>query len=167
MADTRVTRLVRAVINGHPVMGELEGYTPPPVEKEMEESRGGRFFAEKIMTGVKVGDASFKLAGISAGVLEAQGISRSESCEITVLGAAIDEDGVETPQRWEHSGEIISIKRDEVKPGKESYTLEYSCRAFKYVDGGKTWHDLNARTQKCVVGGVDLLEVSRKLVELA
>ncbi|WP_027858381.1 phage major tail tube protein [Marinobacterium jannaschii] len=167
MADTRVTRLTRAIINGNPVMGELEGYTPPPVEKEMEDAKGGRFFAEKIMTGLKVGDASFKLSGVPVEVLQAMGVTRGESCEITVLGVTIDEDGVELPQRWEHSGEIISIKQDEVKPGKESRTLEYSCKAYKHMDGGKVIYDLNTRTQKCVVGGKDLLENARKLVEMA
>jgi P2 family phage contractile tail tube protein len=167
MADTRVYRLVRAIINGIPVMGSLDGYTPPPLEKEMEEAKGGRFLADEIMVGMKKGNASLKISGVTPGIIKAMGVSRAESCEITVLGAARDEEGVEVPLRWEHSGEVVSINSDEIKPGKMSHTLEFSCKSYTHTDNSEVLYDIDARTQKCVVGGVDLLEQSRANVELA
>jgi phage tail tube protein FII len=166
MADTRVFRLVRAIINGYPVMGELEGYSPPDIEKEMEEAKGGRFVAGEVFVGLKKGPATLKLTGVGPLVMKSMGVSRSESCEITVLASAIDEDGIELPMSWSHSGEIISIKSDEVKPGKFSHSLEFSVKSFVHIDGGVVIYDINERTQKCVVGGKDLLETSRANVVL-
>jgi phage tail tube protein FII len=147
-------------------MSGLDEYNPPDIEKEMEDAKGGRFVGGEVFVGLKKGTASLKLMDVNSGILQAMGVSRSQSCEITVLASALDEDGVELPLRWEHSGEVISIKSDGVKPGKSSHTLEFSVKSYKHVDGVFVAYDINERTQKCIVGGVDLLEVARLNVGL-
>jgi P2 family phage contractile tail tube protein len=166
MADTRVVTLVRAIINGFPVMGSLDEFTPPTIEKEMEETKGGRFVAGEIMTGVKQSNASMKISGVDSAVLKAMGVSRSESCEITVLGSAIDEDGAQVALRWELSGEIVSINTDPIKPGKMSHSLEFSCKTYRHTDAGEEIYHINIRTSICVIGGIDILEAARGHVEL-
>lgn len=166
MADTRVYRLVRCIINGLPFMGELESYTPPEVKKTMEDAKGGRFVAGEVAVGVEKLTGSIKLTGATAEVLRAQGVAVDEMVEIAVLGSSEDEDKIKLPLRWEHTAEITSIKSGEVKPGKFDHTIEFSCRAYKHTDSGRTIYDIDVKTQKCVIGGVDQLAVHRAFVEL-
>lgn len=166
MADARTYRLVRAVINGLPVMGELESYTPPEVKRIMEDVKGGRFIASEIAIGLEKLTGEIKLSGVTAELLASQGVEVDEFSEITVLGSAEDADKVKTPMKWEHTCEITSIKSSEVKPGKFDHTIAFSCRAYKHTDTNTVIYDINTKTQKCVIGGKDLLEQHRANVEM-
>lgn len=166
MSDTRTYRLVRAVINGLPFMGELEGYTPPEVKRVMEDVKGGRFVASEIAVGLEKLTGEIKLSGATADLLASQGIEVDQFSQITILGSSEDAEKNTAPLKWEHTCEITSIKSGEVKPGKFDHTIAFSCRAYKHTDDGKVIYDINAKTQQCIIGGKDLLEAHRTNLEI-
>ncbi len=167
MSDTRNHRLVRAIINGFPFMGGLEGYTPPAVTKVTEESKGGRFVAGEVVVGLEKLTGEIKLSGATAELLSSHGVEVGEFSEITVLGSSEDADKNKAPLKWEHTCEITSIKSGEVKPGKFDHTVAFTCRAYKHTDGPQLIYDINVKTQTCVIGGKDLLEQHRANVEMS
>ena len=164
MADGRNLVLLRAYVNGYPVMASLEGFTPPPVEKVTEEYKGGRYIAEKRVIGVTLGDWTLTLVGADADIIGAMGLG--DDCEVTVLGSVRDENGESVPQKYEVSGECTSADEGDLKPGKQSTTLKGSPYAFTKTEGSRVVHDINTRTQKAVVGGKDLLANDRRNVDL-
>lgn len=167
MSDTRNYRLVRAIINGQPFMGALEGFTPPTVSKKTEESRGGRFVSGETVVGLEKLTGEIKLSGVTAELLMSQGLEAGEYSEITVLGSAEDSDKQRQPLKWEHTCEITHIKSAEIKPGKFDHTLAFTCRAYRHTDNGQVVYDINVRTQTCLIGGKDLLAEHRANVEMA
>ena len=166
MVDVRSRRLVRCVINGVTIQGALEEYMPPEVEKQYEEAKGGRFVPDEILAGLSVGRSSYKLTGISVELLATMGVSEGELVESTVMISVEDENGAVRSIRHEESGRVVSVKEDAIKPGVEGATLEFSPRAYKRSENGAVSYDIDRKTQKCVVGGRDLLLEHRQAVDL-
>lgn len=165
MADSRKIVLVRALVNGLPVMGALEGFTPPGVEKTTEDNKGGRFVGYKTVMGAELGDWTLTLSGASPALIEAMG--DGDQAEVTVLESIEGDDNVKVPRSHQMSGEVTKAELGEIKPGKEGLTLSGSPYAYTLTENGKVIHDINAKTQKCIIGGKDLLEDARRHVDLA
>lgn len=165
MADTRNIRLVRAMINGFEIMAALEGFTPPSVEKTTDEDKGGRFISMKTVTGIEIGDWTLNLSGASPELIASMG--EGENTEITVLESIKGDDGSEVPRSHEMSGEVLKSELGEIKPGKESLTLSGSPYAYTMKENRQIIHDINKKTQKCIVGKKDLLATARRHVGLA
>lgn len=165
MADTRQIILVRALVNGFPVMGALEGFSAPSVEKSTEGNKGGRFVGYETVVGAEVSDWTLTLSGASPELIESMG--DGEGAEVTVMESIKGDDGSKVPRQHQMSGEVTKAELGEIKPGKEGLTLSGSPYAYTLTENGKVIHDINAKTQKCVVGGKDLLEDARRHVDLA
>jgi len=165
MADTRQIVLVRALVNGFPVMGSLEGFSPPAVEKTTEDNKGGRFIGHKTVVGAELGDWSLTLTTSSPELIKS--MADGDGAEVTVMQSIKGDDGVEVPRQHQMSGEILKAEDGEIKPGKEGMTLSGSPYAYTLTENGQVVHDINAKTQKCVVGGKDLLADARRNVDLA
>jgi phage tail tube protein FII len=164
MSDSRNIVLVRALVNGLPVMAGLESFSPPMVEKTTEDDKGGRFVSIKSVTGVTLGDWTLTLTNGAAEFIRAMG--EGENAEITVLLSVKGDDGIKTQIKHEMSGEVLKAETGDIKVGKDSLTITGSPFAYTYTEGGSIVHDINGRTQKCVVGGKDLLTVARGHVDL-
>lgn len=164
MADKRHLVLLRALVNGFPVMASLEGFSPPVVEKTTDDSKGGRFVGYKRVTGATVSDWSMTLSGASAELINAMGLG--EDCEVTVLGSIEGDDGRKIPVKHQMSGEMTKADPGELKQGEDKITLTGSPFAYTFTEDRKTVHDINAKTQKCVIGGKDILADHRRNVSL-
>ena len=165
MADGRNMVLLRAYLNGFPIMASLEGFTPPPITKETEDMKGGRFIAEPRVIGLTMGDWSLNLAGADADLVNSMGNGRDN--ELTVEGSVENEDGSATKIEYNCSGEVTVVDEGEIKVGKQSVTVTGKPYAYRKKEAGNIVHDVNNRTQKAVVGGTDLLERHRKNVSLS
>lgn len=166
MAETRNIVLSRVIANGFPMVAEIEGYTPPEVKKKMEETKGGRFVSGEAAVGLEVLKGTLSVVGVTDEMLSTFEVEVDSYSEITVLASTLDELKNKIPLRWEHTCEVTSIKTDEVKPGVYKKTIEFTCRAYKHQDNGKTIHDIDIPTQKAVVFGKDIMEKHRANVEM-
>ncbi|WP_051227898.1 phage major tail tube protein [Oceanospirillum beijerinckii] len=166
MAETRAIVLSRALINGMPLVAEMESYTPPEITKKMEETKGARFVPGEVMTGLEVMKGKMVTVGATDEMLLTLGIDVDSYSEITVLGSTLDEQKNKIPLRWEHTCEVSSIKTEEIKGGLYKHTIDFTCRAFKHQDNGKIIHDIDVPTQKAVIFGKDFMEKHRANVEL-
>lgn len=166
MAETRAIVLSRALINGMPLVAEMEDYTPPEITKKMEETKGGRFASSEIMVGLEVMKCKIVTTGATDDMLLTLGIDADSYSEITVLGSSLDEQKNKIPLRWEHTCEVTSIKTEAIKGGVYKHTLDITCRAFKHMDNGKIIHDIDVATQKAVLFGKDFMEAHRANVEM-
>jgi phage tail tube protein FII len=164
MPDSRNIVLVRALVNGLPVMAGLESFSPPVVEKTTEDDKGGRFVGIKTVVGATLGDFTLTLTSSDAQFIRAMG--EGEAAEVTVLGSIKADDGTSVQIKHEMSGEILKADHGDIKVGKDSLTITGSPFAYTYTEGGSIVHDINGKTQKCVMGGKDLLAEARGHVDL-
>ena len=164
MGDSRKKILVRAIVNGFPVQAALESFSPPSVEKTTEDEKGGRFVGLKSVVGVELGEWSLTLTGAHAELISAMG--DGDQAEVTVLESVKSDDGAELPRSHAMSGEVTKAEEGDVKVGKESLTLTGTPFAYTLKENSVVVHDINAKTQKCVVGGKDLLETARRHVDI-
>lgn len=162
MADSRHIELMRAEINGFEVMASLEGFTAPDPEKITAEVKGGLFVGYKKTVGATLPDWSLSLSGASAELVKAMGVG--EDCEVTVYASIKGDDGTSVPAKYEMSGEVIKADKGEAKVGEEKLTLTGSPYAYTFTENNRVVHDVNAKTQKCVIGGKDILEKARRNV---
>ncbi|MBB1489375.1 phage major tail tube protein [Oceanospirillum sediminis] len=166
MAEVRAIEAFRCLINGLPFMAEVEGYTPPEVKKKMEETRGGRFVVNKIMTGLEAMEGQLTLIGATDEMLLSFGVEVDSYSEITVLASSLDQQKNKIPLRWEHTCEVTNIKSETIKGGLYKHTIDFTCRAFKHMDNGKIIHDIDEPTMKAVIFGKDHMEKHRANLEM-
>lgn len=164
MADKRHITLMRANINGYEIMGSLESFKPSDPEKSTEERKGGRFVGYKSVVGVVLPDWTLTLSGASAAAINAMGAG--ESCEVTVFASVKGDDGKEVPVKYQMSGEVVKAEKSDVKVSEDNIVLTGSPYAYTFTENGRVVHDVNAKTQKCIVGGKDILATARKNVGL-
>ena len=164
MADSRNIVLVRALVNGMPVMAGLESFSAPSVEKTTEDDKGGRFVSIKSVVGVTMGDWTLTLTNGAAEFIRAMGAG--EHAEVTVLLSIKGDDGTKTQIKHEMSGEVLKAEGGDIKVGKDSLTITGTPYAYTLTQGGSVVHDINGKTQKCIVGGHDLLAEARSHVDL-
>jgi phage tail tube protein FII len=162
MADSRHVELLRAEINGFEVMASLEGFTPPDPEKITADVKGGMFVAYKKVVGATLPDWSLTLSGASADLIKSMGVG--SECEVTVYASVKGDDSSSVPVKYEMSGEVIKADKGEVKVSEDKLTLTGSPYAYTFTENNRVVHDVNAKTQKCVIGGKDLLEKARRNV---
>lgn len=165
MAGERTRMLLAVTFNGYPLLGEVEGHNPPTVEKETEDSRGGRFAGTKSVVGVALGDWTLKVAGASAELLQAYGVTEgAQTVQVDVKSTEKDVDGRLYGKHYSYTGEILKVEEDELKMGsKPMVTVTGHPKAYKQTEDGKTIYDIDLKTQVIDLGSGDImLEARRK-----
>lgn len=165
---TNRTRLIfTATLQGLPLMATLEEYSPPTIEFDTEEHRGGRFLPEEMITGLKAMVGVIKLQGVGLPILGVLALSPGDEVLLTVQEAGEDQDGNDWSIIHAQSGKIKKISEDAVKMGEKPMTeIEISLRTYTRLDDGVPMTDIDARTQKIVIGGKDILKSARRLALL-
>jgi len=167
MAGQRSRKLLAATVNGHPLLAEIDEFTPPEVKKVMEEARGGKFIADEIMVGIEKLGYEIKLLGATADLLSAYGLKQGDICQVDVKASEQDKDGNKFAIHYSLSGEIVSVKDETVKMGsKPGANISGSLIAYKKTEGGKTVYDINTKTQVIDLGQGDIMAEHRRNVGL-
>lgn len=143
-------------------MASLESFTPPDPEKITADVKGGMFVGYKKVVGASMPDWSLSLSGASADLIKSMGAGTE--CEVTVYASVKGDDGSSVPVKYEMSGEVTKADKGEVKVSEDKLTLTGSPYAYTFTENNRVVHDVNAKTQKCVIGGKDLLEKARRNV---
>lgn len=167
MAGQRSRKLLAANINGHPVLAEIDEFTPPEVKKVMEEARGGKFIADEIMVGLEKLTYELKLLGVTADLLSAYGLKSGEVCQIDVKASEQDKEGNSFALHYSLSGEITGAKEENVKMGsKPGVNISGALTAYKKTENGTTVYDINTATQVIDLGKGDIMAEHRRNVGL-
>ncbi|GLH37556.1 phage tail protein [Pseudomonas moraviensis] len=165
MFTNRVRQAIAATLQGLPLSATVEEFTPPKIEFDMEEMRGGRFIVEEMAKGGKALGAKLTLQGLGAEVLLALGVKLGDDILLNVREAGQDQDGNTWFTYHTVGGQLKSLEETAVKMGEKPKTnLELSCRTYNRLENGVQVIDIDVRTQKFVLNGVDILGDARRAV---
>lgn len=164
MFTNRVRQIITATLQGLPLMATIDEFEPPKIEMEMEEMRGGRFISEEMATGMKALSAKLTLNGIGLPIMAALGVTGGDAIMLTVQESGIDQDDNEWFAYYICSGKLKIFEEKTLKMKDKPVTiLEISLRNYKRLENGVLMTDIDTRTQKIVINGVDILKGARRL----
>jgi len=165
MFTNRVRQAIAATLQGLPLSATVEEFTPPKIEFDMEEMRGGRFIVEEMVKGGKALGAKLTLQGLGPEVMLALGVKLGDDILLNVREAGQDQDGNTWFTYHTVGGKLKSLEETPVKMGDKPKTnLELSCRTYNRLENGVPVIDIDVRTQKFVFNGVDILGDARRAV---
>lgn len=165
MFTNRVRQALAATLQGLPLMQTLEEFDPPLIEFEMEEFQGGRFIGEEMAKGLKALTAKLTIQGVGLPIMTALGVSVGDQILLTVQEAGEDGDGDEWASYHVCGGKLKKLEEKTLKmKGKKVTILEIALVTYTRAEMGIPVIDINTRTQKVVINGVDMIKGARRLV---
>lgn len=164
MFTNRVRQIITATLQGLPLMATIDEFEPPKIEFETEEMRGGRFVSEDMATGMKALSCKLTLNGIGLAIMGALGVTGGDEVMLTVQEAGVDQDDNTWFAYYICSGKLKVFEEKTLKMKDKPVTiLEIMLRSYQRLENGVPMTDIDTRTQKVVVNGVDLLKGARRL----
>src|SRR5450830_2165131 len=165
MFTNRVRQAIAATLQGLPLSATVDDFTPPKIEFEMEEMRGGRFITEQMAKSAKSLSCILTLQGMGPEIMLALGVKLGDDILLNVREAGQDQDGKTYFTYHTVGGKLKSLEEAKLKMGeKATTTLELSCRTYNRLENGISVIDIDVRTQKFVLNGVDILGDARRAV---
>ena len=165
MFTNRVRQAIAATLQGLPLSATVDEFTPPKIEFDMEAMSGGRFIAEEMVKSGKVLGATLIPQGVGAEVMLALGVNLGDDILLNVREAGQDQDGNTWFTYHTVGGKLKSLTEAKLKMGEKPLTtLELSCRTYNRLENGVPVIDIDVRTQKFVLNGVDILGDARRAV---
>lgn len=162
---SRITR--QGMINGQPLVKELDEFTPPEVKKTMQETRGGSFIPGEIWVGLEKMNGKWKVKGANQELLAAYGLAAGELCQVDVKESHQDEYGNKFAIVYSLTGEIISVTESASKMGElPDHDMEMAVSAYKKTENGKIIYDIDRNAQILNLGNGDLMAEHRRNVGL-
>lgn len=166
MANNERSRLMLAgTLQYMPIMQQIESFEPPTIEKEMKSVRGGRFAADKIMTGLKEMEASITINGIGGVLLKELGVKDGGTVLLDVREAGKTTNGDTTSTFHSIGGRLISVKEKTLKMGELPQT-DIKLAVFRYqrIDDGIPVINIDLNTQVIDLGMGDIMSDIRTAV---
>lgn len=161
-----ITRI--GMINGSPLIKELDSFTPPEIKKTMQDTRGGSFIPGEIMVGLEKMTCKAKIMGANQEVLAAFGASAGELVQFDVKESHQDEDGNKFAIHYSCTGEVTSVTDSDSKMGElPGHDLEMSVTAYSKKEAGKVIYDIDRKAQILNLGQGDLLVEHRRNIGIA
>jgi len=165
MFTNRVRQAIAATLQGLPLSATVEEFTPPKIEFDMESMSGGRFIAEEMAKSGKVLNAKLILQGAARNHAWPWACGWGTTILLNVREAGQDQDGKTYFTYHTVGGKLKSLEEAKLKMGeKATTTLELSCRTYNRLENGISVIDIDVRTQKFVLNGVDILGDARRAV---
>ncbi|EJM65598.1 phage tail tube protein FII [Pseudomonas sp. GM50] len=167
MFTNRVRQAIAATLQGLPLSATVEEFTPPKIEFEMENMVGGRFIGEEMAKSGKALTSKLILQGSGPEIMLALGVKLGDDILLNVREAGQDQDGNTWFTYHTVGGKLKSLEEAVLKMNeKPKTTLELSCRTYNRLENGIPVIDIDVRTQKFVLNGVDILGDARRAVLL-
>ncbi|QZP35571.1 phage major tail tube protein [Pseudomonas sp. DR48] len=165
MFTNRVRQAIAATLQGLPLSATVEEFTPPKIEFDMEPMTGGRFIAEEMAKSGKVLTSKLILQGAGPEIMLALGVKLGDDILLNVREAGQDQDGNTWFTYHTVGGKLKSLEEAVLKMGdKPKSTLELSCRTYNRLENGIPVIDIDVRTQKFMLNGVDIIGDARRAV---
>lgn len=164
MLTNRIRQALSATLQGVPLMATIEEFEAPLIEFEMEELTGGRFVAEEMAKGLKALTARITLNGTGLPIFTVLAVTQGADVLLTVHDAGVDQDNLEWFTYHLCGGRIKKIEEKTLKMKDKPVTvIELALRTYTRLENGTPMVDIDARTQKCVIGGHDVTKGARML----
>ncbi|QAY84484.1 phage major tail tube protein [Pseudomonas arsenicoxydans] len=165
MFTNRVRQAIAATLQGLPLSATVEEFTPPKIEFEMENMVGGRFIGEEMAKSGKALTSKLILQGAGPEIMLALGVKLGDDILLNVREAGQDQDGNTWFTYHTVGGKLKSLEEAVLKMNeKPKTTLELSCRTYNRLENGIPVIDIDVRTQKFMLNGVDILGDARRAV---
>ena len=165
MFTNRVRQAIAATLQGLPLSATVEEFTPPKIEFDMENMAGGRFIVEEKAKSAKALGAKLILQGAGPEIMLALGVKLGDDILLNVREAGQDQDGKTYFTYHTVGGKLKSLAETALTMNaKPVTTLELSCRTYNRLENGVSVIDIDVRTQKFVLNGVDILGDARRAV---
>lgn len=156
MSQSSTTLGIAAHTNGVPLIGKTKEFKPPTVEKVTETVSGGRAIEGTRTKGWKMNPWSFQQEGMTAEIANQMGLGAGDTYSLTFKESILDSDGNSIPYVHEITGEITKRGKDGSKTTDEDvWSLEGFANTYKLTIDGTVVDDINIKTQKVIIGGVD------------
>lgn len=156
MSQSTTVLAIAAHTNGVPLIGKTKEFKPPTVEKVTESVGGGRAIEGTRTKGWKMNPWSFQQEGMTAEIANQMGLAQGDTYSLTFKESVEDSDGNEIPYVYEITGEVTKRGKDGSKTTDEDvWSLEGFADTYKLTIDGTVVDDINIKTQKVIIGGVD------------
>lgn len=163
-----IRQMITATLAGLPVMQKIEEFEPPKIDFDMETLQGGRFIEEEIAKGLKALVGKLTLQGIGLPIMLALGADGPGNVLLQVREAGVDQDDNEFFTYHTLGGKLKVLEEKSLKMKDKPVTvLEISLRTYERRENGVVVIDIDTRTQKLVLNGVDYLKGARRLVMMS
>lgn len=156
---TRARIRIDAMVEGVPLMNEIEDFSPPDVTMKRQ-TISGQFIDSDMVVGVEKLEWSLKINGSQLLVLQALGSGFTDTAHISVIDSGKTQDGI--PYIVKHSlhGPITGIAEEPVRQGEKMVTtITGTANSYKKTDTGITLIDIDARTGKVDLGAGDIMGI--------
>lgn len=165
MFTNRVRQAIAATLQGLPLSATVESFAPPKIDFVMETMTGGRFIGEAMAKSATMLTATLTLQGMGPELMLALGVKLGEDILLNVREAGQDQDGNTWFTYHTVGGTLKSLTETPLKMNEKPTTaLELSCRTYNRLENGIAVIDIDVRTQKFVLNGVDILGDARRAV---
>ncbi|SDS38756.1 phage major tail tube protein [Pseudomonas prosekii] len=165
MFTNRVRQAIAATLQGLPLSATVDDFTPPKIEFDVEDMRGGRFIVEQMVKGAKPLACTLTLQGMGPEVMLAMGVNMGDDILLSVREAGQDQDGNTWFTYHTVGGKLKILTETKMKMGdKPTTALELTCRTYNRIENGIPVVDIDVRTQKFMLNGVDILGDARRAV---
>lgn len=151
-------------VDGRGYAGDVEEFTPPPLNLLTEEMRNGGMDAPiDVEMGMEKMEANFLLTRYDAEILRLYGLAEGASVPLTARGSLKSEiDGSEKPLLLNMRGRVKSIDEGTWKAGEAAkLRVTLSLNYYKRTINGSVVHEIDVVNMVRIVGGVDQLAATR------
>ena len=153
----RIRMRISAQVESVPLANEIIEITPPEI-KTKTAANEGQFVASEDVVGIEKLSWSIKVRGEHGQLTAAIGRYLMGNAQINVVEKGKSVENVPYVEEYSMYGPITAVKKDSIKAGeKPTVTIEGTCKAYKQTDTGTVVHDIDTRTGKTIIGGVDLM----------
>lgn len=163
--SNRVRQAIAATLQGLPLMETIEEFEPPKIDFDMETQTGGRFLPEEMAKALKALQSKLQLQGVGLPIMLALGVSIGDDILLQVREGGKDIEG-NTYSTWHTiGGRLQLLEEDKLKMGSKPVTnLGLAVRTYMRQENGVIVIDIDARTQKIVINGKDIMADVRRAV---
>jgi P2 family phage contractile tail tube protein len=146
-------------VDGRGYAGNVEELTLPKLTLKTEEFRNGGMDAPiEIELGMEKLECEFTLTKFDKAMLKLFGLASGQLTPLTIRGAVISDNGLQTPVVVNLQGIIREMDPGNWKPGeKATLKIMVALRYYKLTHGGDVVHEIDIPNMVRKIGGVDQL----------
>lgn len=159
MSARDVLKNFHLLVDGRGYAGQVDEYTPPVLNIQTEDYRGGGMDAPvAISMGMEKLETSFALIAYDKDVLALWGVAQGSEVPMTVRGALESHSGTVTPVVHTMRGKIRSIDSGTWQAGQKpqlKFTLDLTY--YKLEHNGQVVHEIDVVNMVRTINGIDVL----------
>ncbi|MGE4169150.1 MAG: phage major tail tube protein [Candidatus Margulisiibacteriota bacterium] len=168
MSARDVLKNFHLMIDGRGYAGQVEEYTPPVLNLQVEDFRGGGMDSPVSVTmGMEKLETSFSLVSYDQYVLALWGVQQGKEIPMTVKGALESYDGTVKGVTHSMRGKIRSMDSGTWQAGqKPSLKITMDLNYYKLEHSGQVIHEVDVINMVRTINGIDVLAETRGVLGL-